>query len=169
MKAACALLLLVALAVPGFAQAPDDRLIVPGQRIGKWTVAMTVEAIVRKLGEPPLLQEGLPIIGIQTQPGVLAYDWRGPSALGLATRDDRTVLILYTSGSLTYKTATGLKYGAPLGSVESAYGEPTATILVTGGSTVIYERLGLAVRYGVRSVGLIAVFRPGSARRIWKF
>ena len=161
---------LVLLAPSVTSQTPDDNLIVPGRRIGKWTLAMSVEAIVKTLGDPPLLLEGLRTDwGIETQPGVLAYDWRGPLGLGLATRDDRTVLVLYTSGTLRYRTTTGVKYGTPLGSVESAYGKPTATILATHGSLVIYDRLGLAARYRNRSVTVLAVFRPGSAQRIWKF
>ena len=93
----------------------------------------------------------------------------GSRLRGLATRDDRTILFLYTSSSLAYKTAKGVKYGGPLGSVEAAYGEPTATFLAPHGSTVMYERLGLAVRYWDRRIAVIAVFRPKNARRIWKF
>ena len=47
------------LASSAASQTPDDNLIVPGQRIGKWTLAMSVEAIVKVLGEPPFLMEGL--------------------------------------------------------------------------------------------------------------
>jgi len=156
------------LASSAASQTPDDNLIVPGQRIGKWTLAMSVEAIVKVLGEPPFLMEGLSG-GVPTQPGVLAYDWRGPFGLGLGTKNDRTVLVLYTSGTLKYKTAKGVKYGAPLGSVESAYGKPTATLLAAQGSLDIYDRLGLAVRYHRGKVEIIAVFLPGTAQRIWKF
>ncbi len=44
---ACVLFLLVVLAAPGFAQAPDDKLIVSGQRIGKWTLEMTIDDLLR--------------------------------------------------------------------------------------------------------------------------
>jgi hypothetical protein len=156
-------------ATPAASQTAGDELIVPGQRIGKWTLAMSVEAIVKVLGEPSLLFEGLPDWMVKTQPGVLAYDWRGSFSLGLVSRDDRTILALYASGTNKYKAATGVKIGAPLGSVESAYGNPTATVLAPYGSLVIYDRLGLAARYWNRSIGVIAVFRPGNAKRIWKF
>jgi hypothetical protein len=129
---------------------------------------MSVEAFVKALGEPPLLLEGLDW-GVKTQPGVMAYDWRGSLGLGSRTRDDKTILVLYTSGTLRYRTTTGMKYGVPEGSVEAAYGEPTATVLAAFGSLVIYNRLGLAALYRHRSVRVIAVFRPGSAQRIWTF
>jgi|GEM_PF-5622247 len=46
------LLLFVALAlsVPGFAQAPDDNLIVPGQRIEEWTLGVTTDGYVQMTG-----------------------------------------------------------------------------------------------------------------------
>jgi len=50
----CVIVLLLAL--PAWSQVPDDRLIVPGDRIGKWTLDVTssqVEAVVRPAHLPP--------------------------------------------------------------------------------------------------------------------
>lgn len=46
------LILLLLLATPPVAsQVPDDKLIVPGQRVGKWTLEMTIGDFVRMNGE----------------------------------------------------------------------------------------------------------------------
>ena len=168
MWAVVGILSVLALTFPADSRPSDDSLIVPGVRIGKATLAMTVPTLVTTLGEPITHFEGLPHFGVESQPGVLALDWTGPVGLGLATRDDRTVLALYTCGAPRYRTATGVKYGSALGSVESAYGKPTATIPLVIGPAIIYNSVGLAVRY-FRWVECIVVFRPGSARQIWKF
>jgi hypothetical protein len=44
------LLLLLLLAPPATSQVPDDKLIVSGQRIGKWALEMTVDDLVRMNG-----------------------------------------------------------------------------------------------------------------------
>ena len=51
MRTAILLLLTVLLLAPrAVAQAPDDKLIVPGVRIGKWTLKMTIPDLERMNG-----------------------------------------------------------------------------------------------------------------------
>ena len=45
-----ALLILLIVVPRALSQVPDDRLIVPGQRIGKWTLEMSVDDLVRMNG-----------------------------------------------------------------------------------------------------------------------
>ncbi len=168
MWALVSVLSVLLLPLPADSQPSDDRIIVPGARIGKATLAMTVDALVGMLGPPTTVFEGFRHFGVKSQPGVLALDWTGPLGLGVATKDDRTVLVLYSCGAPRYETAKGVKHGAARASVESAYGRPTATIQTGIGTTVIYESLGLAV-WSYQSVECIAVFRPGTARRAWRF
>src|SRR3990170_4152679 len=53
MKATAALgvLILLLLAPPAVSQIPDDKLIVPGVRIGKWTLKMTINDLLRMNGQ----------------------------------------------------------------------------------------------------------------------
>jgi len=170
-----AVLLLLLVAAPASSQPPADTLIVPGVRIGKATLTMTVDALITMLGEPKTWYEGFPGIRARTQPGVLVFDWIGTHGLRVATRDDREALAITTCGTQKYQTATGLKYNAPWASLERAYGKPTVAIVIGPHRLAIFDHLGLAVTLGFSSsssrewVECITVFRPENARRIWKF
>lgn len=55
------LLILMSLAllpVPGLAQAPPERLVVPGERIGAWTLQMTGDNLVAVLGRQTRIASG---------------------------------------------------------------------------------------------------------------
>jgi hypothetical protein len=98
MKAAWVVLLLVALAVPGFAQAPDDKLIVPGQRIGKWTLEMTIDDLLRMNG-PRNAGGGRQALGHPSGADVLDDTWAHRwDSLGLVAmtigRDSQSVVEL---------------------------------------------------------------------------
>lgn len=138
MKVACVLLLFVSLAAPGFAAAPDDNLIVPGQRIGKWTLEMTVDDLVRTNGP----RNG---DGTASRPPVgLSRDHRGPATitpddywlqrwwnLSLRAmtigRESQTVVELVIL-SEEYRTDKGVRVGVSKEAVLSAYGPSTAGI-----------------------------------------
>lgn len=166
---------LLFLTTPAISQPPADTLIVPGVRIGRATLTMTVDALITMLGEPKTWYEGFPGIRARTQPGVLVLDWIGTHGLRLATRDDREALAISTCGTQKYQTAKGLKYNAPRASLERAYGKPTVAIVIGPHRLAIYDHLGLAVTLGFSSsssrewVECITVFRPENARGIWKF
>jgi len=52
-------LFLLLLAPPAVSQVPDDKLIVPGQRIGKWTLEMTIDTVLQMNG-PRNIPRGIP-------------------------------------------------------------------------------------------------------------
>jgi hypothetical protein len=168
-RALAAALTLLLLPLPAAAQPSDDRLIVPGARIGTITLALSVDTAVRMLGEPAAWAEGLPRMMVRTQPGILMLDWTGPRGLGLATKDERAILVLYSCSTPQFATARGVKYGEGRAAVESAYGRPTMTTQPYPWRTAyLYDPLGLAVLHYNWMVDCIAVFRPRTARQIWR-
>ncbi len=103
-------LVLLLLAPPAVSQAPDDKLIVPGQRIGKWTLDMTVEDLDRMNGQ------GSP--GRTTEPGFQpGFALRGWPEFGLLAgyREGQArveflslSILVSTSGIFTFKTKEGI-------------------------------------------------------------
>ena len=181
MKAAAyALLLLVvlALAVPGLAQAPGDKLIVPGQRIGKWTLDMTIDDLVRMHGP----KNSVGTYGLR--PVINAHDWSptgraelwfhvwGAQGLiaGTFGLNSQRVVLLATDNYV--KTAQGIGTGIPERAVQGAYGKPTATVASPrmGGSYLVYDKMGVYFRaLGGGTVQGVGIFRPGTAKRIWVY
>ncbi len=73
---------------------------------------------------------------------------------------------------LPYRTTAGVSLQGTRADILRAYGNPVAvSIPQPGYARWIYDALGIA--FGVYEstgwIGRIAIFRPGSARRIWKF
>jgi hypothetical protein len=175
------LFLVLALSVQGFAQASDDNLIVPGQRIGKWTLDMTIDDLVRMNGARNAdgsLNQDMPVMpaayftGNDYVNNVYLHAWHNLQFF-VATRGEnskRVVLIATFSGA--YKTTIGVsRTTTPVG-VEALYGTPTANTQFGSwetGSRVIYDETGLAVRIFDGAVQALMIFRPGTARQIWNF
>jgi hypothetical protein len=178
MKAAGVLFLLFALAAPGFAQAPDDKLIVPGQRIGKWTLAMTVDDLVRMNG-PRNGRPQFPAIGqVRGGPGtdLWAHRWDNLDlvAVTLGRESQRVLELAMLSGKPGYKTDNGIGVGSSRQAVQSAYGPPTAATVSKNPFGVemwtgCYDRIGLAVRAQGDVAQYVSVFRPGTAKQLYKF
>jgi len=72
MKAVAALgvLVLLLLAPPVVSQVPDDKLIVPGVRIGKWTLEMTIDTL-RQMNGPENIGPGSPGTPIRADAGLV--------------------------------------------------------------------------------------------------
>lgn len=161
------LLLLVSTAA---SQVPDDKLIVPGQRIGKWTLQMTIDDLVRMNGRA----SGIPLsISDAAQP-FREHCWVTEGAAFCAnSADGRTVPWLRVAGG-EFRTEKGVAYRSPKAEVERAYGKPTAE---TKGREdrprMIYDELGLSVDIvlegGNSVVHSLIIFLPGKAKEIWKF
>lgn len=153
---------LLLLAHPAVSQIPDDRLVVPGQRIGRWTLEMTMDELVRMNGRP-LSQ---PVTAPDVAPGTWVHDWVDPglSALTLGRTEQRVVSLIARYAS--YETAKGVRINVSQEAVEAAYGKPTA-ITLPGGDfrRWIYDDLGLYVAIG-RTIG---VFRPGTAKQLFRY
>jgi hypothetical protein len=179
--AAVIVLVVLTLALPATSQTPDDKLVVPGQRIGKWTLEMTIDDLLRLNGPRKGEPGGVPT-GLQRWPGrdavqdVWEHQW---SHLGIRAgtlgRDSQNVMYLGTEWD--FKCAKGIGVDVSRDVLETAYGKPTV-ITVTrqadvrpGILTAIYDAIGFAV-WIVSDRNLIAasiVFRPGTANQIWKW
>lgn len=171
-----ALLLMV---IPAASKVPDDNHIVPGKRIGKWTLEMTVADLVRmngpamarasyKAGEDPIADATRDLTDINWS-GILVHAF---------TADQKTVaaLVITTkflvSGWELYKTDKGISLKSSSNQVLKVYGKPTGQTAIDGGrNRLIYDKIGIAfvvwMDYG--EMRGIWVFRPGTAKTIWKF
>ncbi|MDQ7843568.1 MAG: hypothetical protein QN141_10580 [Armatimonadota bacterium] len=162
------------LALPGGAQPPDDRLIVPGERIGRWTLEMTVGEVEQMVRPPNLPRgQGSAIVDIRpgddVQPGVMTVYW-SHVLFGMGINDPQTGKAIYLMVvSSNYKTARNVGPGDPLEAVTAAYGAPTRTTSVgTGLTRLIFNDIGAAFVVRSGQVIQVFVFRPGTGPAIWK-
>lgn len=175
-------LVLFLLAQPAVSQVPDDKLIVPGQRIGKWTLGMTIDDQLKMNGP----RRGLSYKPLQplphtdmVSPDVWEHHWDQLDGFYALTvgRDSQEVIVLAIEEA--YKCAKGIGAGGSLQqAMEAAYGKPAAvTVADKSVNTVIFDEIGLAAwvtrpewtAYPAGTVYTMLVFRPGTARSIWKY
>lgn len=161
------LLLLVS---PVASQVPDDKLIVPDERIGRFTLTMTVAEILGMLGPAEKLSPGR--FGDQSlQNDLTLYIW-DVVPLTIITRDEKVPLSVSIRRSHDYKTARGIGYLAKPEAVRDAHGAPTREVQWgrrTQEQVLIYDGLGIAFFIGDEGiVGSIGVFKRQSASGIWK-
>ncbi len=161
------LLLILLVASPAASQAPDDKLIVPGQRVGKWTLEMTIADLVQMNGRSRVRQDdGLD----RTHQGwINSWDRLGVFAV-TGGRDAQQIEVLGTDED-EYKTAKGIVVGTMRDAAELAYGRPTAVTErgVAGQVRLIWDEIGLFVLFAGDVVSTVGIFRPGTAKSIWKF
>ncbi len=165
-------LLLLFVATPVASQAPDDKLIVPGVRIGKWTLSMTIDDLLRMNG-PGSRQKHMTTDASDADAvsDFTIFSW---NTFGAVTYDEkRVVALLVGYGSLAYRTTLGIGFQATRDHVLKAYGKPTAETTPLLGSTtrLIYDKIGIAfVINAATAAGImwdITVFKPGTADRLW--
>jgi hypothetical protein len=171
MRAAVLLALLIGTGTfPVAAQVPDDQLVIPGQRIGKWMLQMTLEELTSMNGRPLFVSANM----LDIMRPLRGYYWTRDQALFFAwTADGRTVAFLGITGG-QFRTERGVGYKSPVSDVEGAYGRPTAVTRETGVLTkMIYDEIGLAVsiasELGNPLVFWLSVFPKGKARELWRF
>lgn len=172
MKITAPIVLVLLLLAPVTSGAPDENLIVPGQRIGRWTLTTTVAALETMNGRAGRYQfrAGTPV---DVRSAYTLFEWKR-LGLGALTFDGKTIGLL-TVSSIPYDTGKGVGVGAPLSSVLAAYGRPTARTLIgddlAGFVRVIYDDIGLTLRVNsvTETVTQLGVFRPGAASSIWLF
>jgi hypothetical protein len=167
---ACLILAVAVLPSPTSSKIPNDNLIVPGHRIGRWTLEMTVDQFARTTGKPPDERSHHEI------------DFRSQLRQYCATeicafyRAEETITFLrvtHITGSS--KTERGVGIGSPLAAIMEAYGRPTAMTRLgdeSGGFIrLIFDRIGLSFRVNLvtETTISISVFRPGHAATIWTF
>ena len=183
MKATAVLvtLTLVLLAPPAVSQVPDDKLIVPGVRIGKWTLEMSIDDLTKVNGPG----ESGRLRGDDVQDGLALRRW-SPLGLEAVHRVGQTRVEYLSIGPTaladaatvrSFTTGKGIGISAKGSQVFAAYGPPTAEIYrMSGAKRPIYDGLGIAfwlipVRIPSQDfdVATIYLFRPGAAKTIWKF
>jgi hypothetical protein len=163
--------LLLLLVAPAASQVPDDQLVVPGVRIGKWTIEMTIANLTQMNGRPATTIETLVVADI-VPPAPQRYYWSLLDFYAI-TRDGQRVEFLLVD-SERFKTEKNVGPGSTRASVLSAYGTPTAeTVIRPGRTRMIYDAIGFtAIVDGDQVSGLTAgvnVFRPGTGKSIWTF
>jgi hypothetical protein len=167
-----AVLLLLLLAPSVTSGAQDDKLIVPGQRIGKWTLEMTVALLEKMNGPAAQVKHSAGNPGESPYPHTL-FLWKR-FGLQASSFDGKSLTQLAVS-DIPYHTRQGVGIGSPLAKVLAAYGRPTAQTLIgddfAGLIAVIYDNVGLALSANAvtETVIRISVFRSGAARSIWQF
>ncbi len=167
--AALGLLILLLLVPPAVSQVPDDKLIVPGQRIGKWTLTMTIADLTQLNGPPNAVG---PSAGQDLARPNLVHRWDRLGFAAVTSESDRQrpeVLIAFDEA---FKTEKGIAVNSPRAAVEAAYPRPTAeTSQSEAIKRLIYDEIGLGIRIFV-SLGIVEsvfVFRSGTAKTLWKF
>lgn len=159
---------LLLLPLPVAAQGIDDHLIVPGQRIGKWTLAVTIGNLVQMSGKDYTIvdeKEGNPDLRLSLE----TYCW---GRFHASFRDPKRVEYLYWNKSSLFKTKEGVGAFSSRAEVEAAYGKPTAiTNKAANYSTrLIYDEIGIAFQLDPKGdVHTVLVFPAGTANTIWKF
>jgi hypothetical protein len=173
------LLIVLPLSVPGYTQAPNDNLIVPGQRIGKWTLDMTIDDLVRMNGPQNAngaFTQPVPVMLARLMNGdyadnVYSHAWHNLSLFVGTVGENSPKVVFLAIFSKDYKTAEGLSLNAPPQNIEALYGKPTVNNQFGSWATgyrMIYDERGLAVRVFQGAVQVLIVFRPGTANQIWQ-
>ena len=119
-----------ALACAELAQAENDRLIVPWQRIGPVALGMAVGDVVRLLGEPTQKNRG---------PYVTVYTWK--DNLSVTAETDNAYVTQICALSPDYATARGLRPGMSDASVNALMGEPQNSHVYHGWWKLSYIKL----------------------------
>ena len=161
------------LAALAASQAPDDRLIVAGKRMGKVPLTMTVDDLLRANGTAVrgLVTAGAPPHADAVYNSTALY-WNhlGISAITLDGRRVEALGVVWYGGIYPrYATDKGIGYGSNRAGVLSLYGEPTAqTTPGPGWTRLIYDAAGIAFTLdGEKRLVEIFVFRPRGADRLW--
>ncbi len=170
MKAmAVVVLVLLLLAPPAVSQVvPDDKLIVPGVRIGKWTLDMTIQQLVQMNGRPSTVDRAGGADHVPPAPQRYIWDRLAFFAI---TRDGQKVQN-FLIGDEAFKTEKNVGPGSTRVSVQNAYGTPTAETTVTadGRTTrMIYDAIGFAAVIDGGVAISVNIFRAGDAKTIWRF
>jgi len=158
-----------------------DKTIVPGERIGPASIAMSLDQMVQVLGPKQAL--GRPNNGqaVLQQPetseaqasAVHRFDHAGIRVVTAAGADRVGLVATYNSTDADhgYATKEGVRIGSARSDVEAAYGRATAVLGSNPAQVqMIYDDRGLGLRLTAENrVDLIQVFRPGAGRDRWKF
>lgn len=171
MRIAMLLLLVLVLAVPAVGLgALGDTVIVPGTRIGKWTLAMTLEDL-QKINGPTTAAQVLDPEYRTTN--FLFYAWSSLD-FGAGVIEPHKVgwfAVGFSYSVIPWRTREGISFQQTRADVLKAYGKPSVvTVPGPGLSNLIYDAVG--IDFQVYDTGgnikEMRIFRPGTAKSIWK-
>jgi hypothetical protein len=171
MKSAMLFLLISILAPAAVAQTtPDDKIIVPGVRIGKWTLQMTLDGLA-KMNGPATVEK---VVYTDYRSATFSfYSWSSLD-FGVGTYEPGKVgwfAVGFSYTVLPWRTQEGIGFQNHREDVLKIYGKPSAeTAPDLGLKNLIYDVIG--INFQVYDTGgdikEIRIFRPGAAKRIWK-
>lgn len=157
---AAGLLLLALTTLPVAAQTPQDKIAIPGSRVGRWDLNMSVQDFLRTNGPAG----PRPSVATQYVPRMTWYSW-DHLGIGAASHDRRKVefLAVYAVRDLTTERGVGIRSSRR--AVLAAHGSPEleGDIFVQGKiiPVLIYNKMGLALFLNEDAVDLMLIFRPG--------
>jgi hypothetical protein len=147
-----------------------DNLVIPGQRIGPWTLGMTVRQFVSTAGKPIDARHM-----VETDLVGTFGDYCSADICGLYRVNDALAILKVAEISRFSRTGKGVGVGSRHGEVLAAYGRPTRTTLLgddfAGGFTrLVYDDIGISFRLNAitETVTSISIFRAGTAGGIWR-
>lgn len=159
---------------PGPAAAAEDKMVVPGVRVGRWSLALTLDDLMRMHGYAVrlLVTAGLPPAADAVFDHT-TYSWVGVPFAAMAFQGRKRVEYLQIGflmhSANAYRTTAGIGFMTRRPRVIAAYGRPTAEMAPHPlGTRMIYDHLGIA--FGLDMVGRVHtmyVFRPWEASRFW--
>jgi hypothetical protein len=156
------LIVLLLAGSPAATQVPDDALIVPGLRVGKWSLDMTVDDLVRVNGQGDFSTLSHPA----HVAGLTVIAWR-TSPLGALTKDRRKIEALSMAGG-EFKTEKGIGVGSTRANIIAAYGNLPVTVAFNPTTSVLlYDETGTS--FGVENdrVNRVWIFRSRAGAGIW--
>jgi hypothetical protein len=171
MMSASLVVLIAVFALPAVARAAlDDNLIVPGVRIGKWTLQMSLGELERVNGHATVYQVEN---ADYRNPAFLLHAW---SSLDFAAGTYQPGKVGWFAVGFSYalipwRTQQGISFRSKRAEVLKVYGNPSAeTVPKPGRKNMVYDSIGIS--FEVYDTGgditEIRIFRPGTAKNIWK-
>ena len=133
---------------------------------------MTIDDLVRLNGPAQTLSEDDPDFVRRID----EFHWQKPglSLTAIAFDRRRIEVLLFNAipiGATVYKTDQGIGFLSTRQELLRRYGQPTIAkaARMLGRTNMIYDKIGIDFQVENNIVALIAVFRPSTAQRIWKY
>jgi hypothetical protein len=140
MRVLLALILLWVVALPSIAaqrsSAVNDRLIVPGERIGRVKLGASAKDVVAWLGQPDVFDAGYDY-GLMSWP---SGDKAEHGSLTIAIASKYQIVAVMVLGDSRYATSEGLHVNVPEQQVRDALGEPARTVAQRNERSLQYSR-----------------------------
>lgn len=153
--------------------APDDKVVVPGVRVGKWTLTMTLDDLrTNGYAVRTYVRAGLPPAADAVFDHTV-FRWDRVPVMAMTFVGQNRVESLQTGFLMpfgrTYRTDTGIGFLSTRSLVLKAYGRPTAENTPQPlEMRLIYDHVGIAFSFDMADrIHTMYIFRPGTASRFW--